>query len=139
MKYTFINVQGQEQTIDVPQEYIDKQMRSLGCNAVEACDLYVYDEGYADDETANQLNEKAAGTKKRRGPKCKADPIKRGIIEYILRQFNEAAITTADGHVMTEETAVVNPERIVQFKIYADDDTFDTYEITLSRKRKPKA
>lgn len=131
MKYSFINAAGAEQTVDVPQDYINQQMRSLNCSAVEACELYVFDEGLTEDETVNELNAKAAGTKKRRGPKRKEDPIKRALIEY-LRKMMVKTDTLID-EFTAEDVTVTNPERIVQFKI--DDDV---YEITLSRKRKLK-
>lgn len=132
MKYTFINAAGSEQTVNVPQEYIDQQIRSLNCSAVEACELYVFDEGLIEDETANELNAKAAGTKKRRGPKRKEDPIKRTLIEY-LRKMMVKTDTLID-EFSAEDVIVTNPERIVQFKI-----NDDVYEVTLSRKRKPKS
>lgn len=132
MKYSFINAAGYKQTVDVPQDYINQQIHSLHCSAVEACELYVFDEGLAEDETANKLNEKAAGNKKRRGPKRKEDPIKRALIEY-MRKMMVKTDTLIDDFT-AEDVTVTNPERIVQFKI--DDDV---YELTLSRKRKPKA
>lgn len=135
MKYIFIDTSDIERTIEVPQEYIDRTRRSLNCSVAEACDLYVYDEGYAENEAANELNAKAGTQKKRKGPKRKEDPIKRALINYLqdtLAHDVKIAVDSLD-HYPTNVT-ITNPERIVQFKI--DDDI---YELTLSRKRKTKA
>ena len=134
MKYTFVNAAGGQQTIDVPQEYIERQRKSLGIGVQEACELYVFDEGLAENETANELNAKAAGTKTRQRHKRKEDPIKRMLITYL--QQNLAA--TQDDTYIIKDVIVTNPERIVQFKIDAEDGITDTYEITLSRKRRAK-
>ena len=133
LKYTFINIAGHEQTVDVPQEYIDRTRKSLHCSVEEACDLYVYDEGLTEDETANELNAKADTQKKRKGPARKEDPIKRDLIEY-LRKMIVKTDTMLDADFKVSNVTIINPERIVQFKI-----NDDVYEVTLSRKRKPKA
>lgn len=131
MQYTFINSLGKKQTINVPQEYIDKQRQSLGCSVKEACELYAFDEGYADNETANELNDKATKSSKRKGRKRKPDAVKRALIEYLMECIDGKAFATADGMNVCEDAGIINPERIIQFMI-GDD----TYEITLSKKRK---
>ena len=133
MKYTFKNIAGHQQTIEVPQEYIDRTRRSLNCSAIEACELYVYDEGYIEDETANELNAKAGTQKKRKGPARKPDPVKRALIDFLQKMMIKTD-TFLDADFVIDSVTVTNPERIVRFTI--DDDV---YELTLSRKRKSKA
>ena len=133
MKYTFKNIAGNTQTIDVPQEYIDRTRKSLNCSAVEACELYVYDEGFVEDEIANELNAKAGAQKKRKGPKRKEDAVKRALIEYVRKMIVKTD-TMLDADFAVDNITVINPERIVRFNI-----NDDVYELTLSRKRKPKA
>lgn len=137
MKYTFINKAGNEQTIEIPQEYIDQQRKSLKCDIKEACELYLFDEGYAEDEVVNELNAKAdAG--KRKKPKRKPDYIKRALIQHIYESINEiAGLYGEDGNEIAgpaDNVTVTNIERIVQFVV-----NDDVYELTLSKKRKPKA
>lgn len=133
MKYMFINKNGNQQSVEIPQEYIDRTMRSLGCDKHEACELYLSDEGYIENAEAVELNAKAT-KKKRKAPQRKEDPIKRALISYLLDCIDGKALPTKDGMYVCDDAVITNPERIVQFKI--DDDT---YELTLSRKRKPKA
>lgn len=135
MKYTFVNNSGNEQTIDIPEEFIMRTRRALGCDVREACELYLSDEGYVDNEVVQELNEKAGAQKTRKGPVRKPDPIKRAMIEYLRQSVETADVVAADGtNISCENIEVTNPERVVRFQI-----SDDIYEITLSRKRKPKA
>lgn len=134
MRYTFINRQGKEQTVDVPEDFIVRNRRALGISTQEACELYLSDEGYVDNEVVQEINEIVNAGKTRRGPKRKEDPVKRALVQYIFECIDGKAFSLEDGTIVCDNAAVMNPERIVRFDI--DDDT---YEITLSRKRKPKA
>ena len=133
MKCTFVNKNNQEQTIDIPQEFIERTRRSLGCDVREACQIYLSDEGYIENDFVEFYTKKANGGK-RKGPQRKEDPIKRALIKYLNNTLKEAGIVLQSGELDIYEVITTNPERIIQFKI--DDDT---YELTLSRKRKPKA
>ena len=134
MKYTFINKNRQEQTIDVPEEFIVRTRRSLGCDIKEACEIYLSDEGYIDNEVVQEINEIVNAGKKKINRKRKEDPVKRALVQYIFECIDGKAFSLEDGTIVCGNAAITNPERIVRFDI--DDDT---YEITLSRKRKPKA
>lgn len=133
MKCTFVNKNNEEQTIEIPQEFIDRTRQSLGCDVREACQIYLSDEGYIENDYVEFLNAKANGGKKRKGPKRKEDPVKRALVQYLFEAIDGKAFSMKDGTIVCDNAAVMNPERIVRFDI-GDD----TYEITLSRKRKPK-
>lgn len=132
MKYTF-NYQGKNKTVNVPQEYIDKNKRSLGITTTEAIHLWLYDNGYEENSEANALGEKAEGvrisnsTKKRK--KKEPDIIKRSIVNALSDCIAELQI--ADHALGTVN--IINGERNFTFSV--DDEV---YEVTLSKKRKPK-
>lgn len=138
MKYTFINKNKQEQTIDIPEDFIARTRRSLGCDIKEACEIYLSDEGYIDNEVVDEINAIVNENKKRRGPKRKPDYIKQALIASIYEDLQQiTGLLDPDGEEIAggpQNVTITNPERIVQFMI-----NDDTYEITLSRKRKPKA
>ena len=138
MKYTFINKNRQEQTIDVPEEFIVRTRRSLGCDIKEACEIYLSDEGYIDNEVVDEINAIVNENKKRRGPKRKPDYIKQALVASIYEDLQQVVgLCDPDGEEIAggpQNVMITNPERIVRFDI-----NDDTYEITLSRKRKPKA
>lgn len=129
LEYTFTNVHGCRQTVNVPREYLVRTVRSLGCSIEEACELYAYDEGYTLDETANELNAKADTQKKRPGPKRKKDPVKCNLVTFLSQ--NLGAVKNEDGTLVCDYVSIVDPQRLIQFKI---DNNL--YELTLSRKRK---
>lgn len=131
MNYTFTNKDGEEQTVDIPMDYIHKQMASLSIGAMEACKLYLSDEGYIDNPEAEELTNKAkAGNPK--AHKRKPDKTKRGIIRYIVDMLDSDIAIDDEPHY-PREVDIINPERAVSFLLDGD-----TYKITLSRKRKPK-
>ena len=134
MKYTFINRNGKEQTIDIPEDFIARNKRALRISTQEACELYLSDEGYIDNEVVQEINEIVNAGKKKTTRKRKEDPVKRVIVAYLNECIDGKAFPMEDGMIVCDNAAAINPERIVRFDI--DDDT---YEITLSRKRKPKA
>lgn len=134
MKYTFINRNGNQQTINIPEEFIARNRRALGISTEEACELYLSDEGYIDNEVVQEINEIVNAGKKKINRKRKEDPVKRALVQYIFECIDDKAFSLEDGTIVCGNVAITNPERIVRFDI--DDDT---YEITLSRKRKPKA
>lgn len=128
MNYTFTNKNGKEQTVDIPEAYIHQQQASLGIGMMEACKLYLSDEGYVENAAIDELTAKATGKPKR---KRKEDPIKRAIISELYGLL-------ANGDFRIEEDAadnvdVIHPERIISFTL-GDD----TYTLTLAKKRKPK-
>lgn len=128
MKYTFADKNGKQRTVNIPEEDIKRSKSAFGLSNKEAIDMWLVDEGYLENPVVEELNAKAkangvnAGAKKRT-VRRKEDPIKRALIaslfDYILMY---------DG---VDSAAVRNPERIISFTL-GDD----TYEITLSKKRK---
>jgi len=121
--------------INIPDQVIDLGIKE-GLTRQEAVDRYLSDEGYAVDPTVAALTEKAkaAGTgahntaikAKRKAPERKPDEIKRSVIqglyEYIYGQPTVTGI------------AITNVERVIAFTMVDGEN----YELTLTRKRKPK-
>lgn len=134
MKYTFINEQGKQQTVTIPDEYIKTNCRNLGLTNKEAILMYLSDEGYISNDTIDELTAKAKSNKvgavgerkARKAPTRKPDEIKRAMIaalaEFVQSQDN------------VKSCEVTNIERVIAFSI-ADDN----YELVLQKKRKPKA
>ena len=128
MKYTFADKDGKQRTVNIPDDDIKRAKSAYGLSNKKAIDMWLVDEGYLENSVVKELNAKAkangvgAGAKKRT-VRRKEDPIKREIIaslfDYILMY---------DG---VDSAAVRNPERIISFTLGND-----TYEITLSKKRK---
>lgn len=136
MKYTF-KYKGAEKTIEIPDEYIATQKRTLGLSNKEAIDLYLFDEGYVESEFVHEMTERAkknkaqsVGHSKRKAPKRKEDPIKRAMIAFLLDSLVDAP-QAYNLNLNVECPTVVNPERIISFTIGEDK-----YELTLSKKRK---
>lgn len=139
MKYTFVNENGKEQTVNIPEDFIQRNKNALRISTKEAILLYLSDEGYITDPTVVELTEKAKegkvrakSDKPRKAPKRKEDPIKRAIISH-LYQFLLGGEIEKD--LMFGKTLspieIINPERIIAFSIGEDQ-----YELTLSKKRK---
>lgn len=134
MKYTFTKADGSQKTVEIADEWLNKTRRNLGINAQEAIELWLCDNGYLTDEEQEALNAKAASanaglrvqSKERKKPTRKPDEVKRALI-VALNDF-------LCDYAGTEDVTVTNVERIIAFSI-GDDQ----YELTLSKKRKPKA
>ena len=128
MKYTFADKDGKQRTVNIPEEDIKRSKSAFGLSNKEAIDMWLVDEGYLTDPTVEELNAKAKangvkGGSKKRTVRRKEDPIKRALIASLFDYIQEYA--------GVEDAAVRNPERIISFTL-GDD----TYEITLSKKRK---
>lgn len=133
MKYTFITENGTEKTINIAEE-VFTQGRKEGLNNREIIERYLSDEGYILNPVVAELNEKAkasgagvrakSGTRKK--PTRKPDLVKRALIEMIAEQLAS--------YDKAKDVKVTNIERIISFAVGSDN-----YEITLSKKRKPKA
>ena len=140
MKYTFINGEKQ-QTVEIPDEVIKKHKRSLGCTTSEAINLFLFDEGYIDNDEVTKLTNKAKANGaakvkigcKRKSPSRKPDEVKRTLIQSFYQYLVSGQVSDALGAEI-QEVEVVNQERIITFAV-GDDN----YEITLSKKRKAKA
>lgn len=136
MKHTFITAEGREKTVNIPDEVL-AQGRKERLSVKETIDRYLSDEGYVVDPIVAELTAKAkangvntagraAGEKKpRKAPTRKPDETKRALIQALF-EF-------VDGYAGTDNVEVTNIERMIAFSIGEDK-----YEITLSKKRKPK-
>ena len=138
MKHTFIAADGKSKTVNIPDEVL-QQGRKERLTVKETIERFLSDEGYIVDPTVEELTNKAKvnkvngagrqqGEKKaRKAPVRKPDETKRELIRLfadLLTETEEPAI---------ENVEVTNIERIIAFSIGEDK-----YEITLSKKRKPK-
>ena len=132
MKHT-IEVKGKQKVIEIPNEWISSQRSNLGISVKEAIDLWLFDHDYTTNAEAEALTAKAGnggmrvqGEKKpRKAPVRKPDEIKRALIAA-LAEFMQSQEGVKDAQV-------TNIERVIAFSI-GDDN----YELTLSKKRKPK-
>ena len=128
MKYTFVDKNGKQRTVNIPEDDIKRSKSTFGLSNKEAIDMWLVDEGYLENSVVKELTAKAkangpkAETKKRT-VRRKEDPVKRALIASLFDYIQEYA--------GVESAAVRNPERIISFTL-GDD----TYEITLSKKRK---
>lgn len=137
MKYTFTTAEGREKTVNIGEDVLAQGKRE-GLSMRETIDRFLSDEGYIVDPTVAALTDKAkangvnnagkTSSGKRKPPTRKPDMVKRALIES-LAEFLES---TNVGDI--KDLQVTNIERIIAFSI-GDDK----YEITLSKKRKPKA
>lgn len=139
MKHTFTMADGRTKTINIPDEVLAQGKRER-LTVKETIERYLSDEGYIVDPTVEELTNKAKankvngagrqqadGKKKRKAPVRKPDETKRELIRLLadlLTETEEPAI---------ENVEVTNIERMIAFSI-GDDK----YEVTLSKKRKPK-
>lgn len=136
MKYTFTNIDGTQKTVNISEDVL-AQGRREGLSARETIDRFLSDEGYIVDPTVRELTKKAksnginnagkVSSGKRKAPTRKPDLVKRMLIEGLSKYMSEA-------YAEVKNVQVTNIERIIAFSI-GDDN----YELTLSKKRKPKA
>lgn len=136
MKHTFL-YNGTEKTVNIPDTVL-AQGRKEQLSVKETIERYLSDEGYIVDPTVEELTNKAkaagvntagraqgASKKTRKAPVRKPDETKRMLIKSM-----ESFLSTLGP---CENVEVTNIERIIAFTI-GDDK----YEVTLSKKRKPK-
>ena len=123
--------------VNVPEEFIDKNMKALDISRQEAVELYLSDEGFiTNDEivamTAKAksagVGPKATGSKvKRKPPVRKPDLVKQAIVANLAKFI--MSIEEVDGCLVE----VTNIERMIAFEYEGEK-----YEVTLTKKRKPK-
>ena len=137
MKYTFITEAGTEKTVNIPDQ-VFTQGRKEGLSHRETIDRYLSDEGYIVDPVVAELTQKAktngAGVRakgtERKKPTRKPDETKR----LLIQMFKDALYENVIEEFTISNIEVTNIERIIAFQIGEDK-----YELTLSKKRKPKA
>lgn len=141
MKYTFTTAEGKEKTVNIGDDVLAQGKRE-GLSVRETIDRFLSDEGYIVDPTVAALTDKAkangvnnagkTSSGKRKPPTRKPDETKRALI----RELNDFLSSLGNGDSELNKihsVEVTNIERIIAFSI-GDDK----YEITLSKKRKPK-
>lgn len=141
MKYTFTADNGKEKTVSIPDDYIRTNKKNLGLTTKEAIDLWLFDNDYIENAEADALTQVALASKEtgtrvggkssRKAPVRKPDYTKRTLISEIKNSLDGLALD-AEGEV--SNISIPNIERVVRFEL-GDN----TYELTLSKKRKPKA
>lgn len=128
-----VNVEGKN--ITVPDSYIEKQRKALGLSLPEIVEMFLSDEGVRTDPSVAEMTAKAKSSgvgakatgerKERKAPVRKPDENKRNLIAWM---FDELMLVEAAKNV-----TVTNAERIIAFEYEGDN-----YELTLTKKRKPK-
>lgn len=136
LKHTFITAEGREKTVNISDDVL-AQGRKEGLTVSQTIERYLSDEGYVVNDTVAALTGKAKangvngagrqqGEKKaRKAPQRKPDETKRMLVAAL-----ENCLSTLGP---CENVQVTNIERMIAFSI-GDDK----YEVTLSKKRKPK-
>lgn len=135
MRHTITEGPNAGKRINVPDDFIERTMRAYEVDRKEAVRMYLSDEGYDVNPIVEDLTAKAhdAGTTakntadkpKRKPPVRKPDPVKRAMISGLYEY-----VASEDG---VEGASVDNPERVISFSFAGDK-----YELTLTKKRKPK-
>lgn len=143
MKYTFTADNGKEKTVSIPDDYIRTNKKNLGLTTKEAIELWLFDNDYIENAEADALTQKAKGVtstnkvggkSSRKAPVRKPDYTKRTLISEIKNSLEGLALDAGPGSIEVSNISIPNIERVVRFQL-GDD----TYELTLSKKRKPKA
>lgn len=143
MKYTFTADNGKEKTVSIPDDYIRTNKKNLGLTTKEAIELWLFDNDYIENAEADALTQAALASKgtnrvggksSRKAPVRKPDYTKRTLISEIKNSLEGLALDAGSGSIEVSNISIPNVERIVRFEL-GDD----TYELTLSKKRKPKA
>lgn len=144
MKYTFTADNGKEKTVSIPDDYIRTNKKNLGLTTKEAIELWLFDNDYIDNAEADALTQAAKGVicvgasaTKRKAPARKPDYTKRTLISEIKNSLVGLVLNAegaGSGSIEVSNISIPNLERVVRFEL-GDD----TYELTLSKKRKPKA
>lgn len=146
MKYTFTADNGKEKTVSIPDDYIRTNKKNLGLTTKEAIELWLFDNDYIENAEADALTQvalankgagiKVGGTSKRKAPVRKPDYTKRTLISEIKNSLEGLVLDVegaGSGSIEVSNISIPNLERVVRFEL-GDD----TYELTLSKKRKPK-
>ena len=134
MRYTF-PYKETTKTVNISDEWIKKTKINLNLSTSEAIELWLCDNGYEENLEQKALNEKAkqnrvlpdVDRKTRKAPTRKPDEVKRELIRYLAECLGELETLNL------KDVECINIERIITFSL-GDDK----YELTLSKKRRPK-
>ena len=114
MKYSFTDLNGEEQRVEIPAEVLRKGKRQ-GLSNRDSIMKYLFENGFA-------VEQPKAAAKTSRATSRTPDKHKQEIIEAIAENLEPFG-----------EVNIINAERQVQ--VFIDGDVF---EVTLVKKRKPK-
>ena len=131
-------------SVNIPDEYIEKNVKNLDISVSQAIAMYLSDEGLVEAEGVAEMTAKAkkfkTGAKatgeprKRKPPVRKPDEIKRALIEAFSKSMDtDIEQIGAELSIGSTPTNVTNIERMIAFTL-GDEK----YEVTLTKKRKPK-
>jgi hypothetical protein len=135
MRHTIVEGPNKGKRINIPDEFIQRSQKAYDLDLNGAIQMYLDDEGYMENVVVHELTVKAkeAGTTakntadkpKRKPPVRKPDELKRTMIASLAEYLG-----TVDKMGAIE---VTNIERMIAFEFAGDK-----YELTLTKKRKPK-
>jgi hypothetical protein len=130
------HVSADGRTVNIPDVYIQTNMKNLGLTSAECVEMYLSDEGIkvAPEVLELTAKAKAAGTgakatgerKERKAPVRKPDEVKRSIIAALASFLDQPEYGTSN-------VEVTNIERMIAFELGGDK-----YEVTLTKKRPAK-
>lgn len=110
--------------VEIPDKWLNDTRSKLGSTKA-AIDLYLFENGYMRQDEYDREKGNVTVTKKTSARKRQPDEAKRALISALY-----ACLLESDD---LKDVEVTNPERIIAFSLGEDN-----YEVTLSKKRKPK-
>ena len=136
MKYEY-----EGKVYNIPDEEIDRNVEQLDISIAEACEMYLADHDLIKDEIVEKLSEKATknrvtGTihgakgekKERKAREKKENPLKKEIIQAILKGIAENIST--DGEII-----VTNDEKYIDFNVNDREFTVNLVEHRKNKKQ----
>lgn len=139
MRHTIVEGPNKGKRINIPDEFIQRSQKAYDLDLNGAIKMYLDDEGYMENEVVAELTVKAkdAGTNakntadkpKRKPPVRKPDEVKRAIVSEIATFVENKLRDEGVGNTVE----ITNVERMIAFEYLGDK-----YELTLTKKRKPK-
>lgn len=138
MRY-IITYKGKEHIVAIDNKWLFQQMKNLNISKREAIDLWMFDNGYLDNEVVRELTAKAKENKVerditpkngKRAAKRPPDLTKSKIINQLHDFLMKSDETYGCGQHLMYAIEIVNPERVISFHV-GDE----VYELTLSKRR----
>lgn len=122
--------------VNIPSNELTNLQQNLKINRTEAVDLWLYDHEYIDNEEADRLTAKAKEAEKgnRKNAKAEKPKTQRERVRKIdeVKQTLIKAMAEAS-QIMEAEVVITNDQKSFTIKIGED-----TYNVNLSKQRKPK-
>ena len=118
----------------IPDDFEESTVNKLGVSMIDACEMYLSDNGLVKDETIEELSQKAqknritstiheakSGKSNRKAPKRKENPLKQEIIDAIFTGL-------LDFHPQKDSFTVRNKEKYIDFTIAGRNFTVNLVE-----------